>query len=86
MTPAEIAAYVGAAAWAPQIAKYLYQTYAKPKLKLISAPTVSIGYSSSGPIVNLTTSISADRKDAVIEKMTFSVVHEKGEERELTWQ
>jgi hypothetical protein len=79
-------AIVGAAAWLPQIGQWIYTLASKPKLKVLPAPTVSVGYNILGPIVNLMVSISAERRDAVIEKITLKVRHDKGEERHLTWK
>jgi hypothetical protein len=62
------------------------KSVAKPKLKIVSAPTVEIGYSTFGPIVNLTAAISVECRDALIEKITLKATHEKGEERHLTWK
>ena len=86
MTSAEIIAYIGAAAWLPQIGKWIYNSVAKSKLKIVSAPTVEIGYSTFGPIVNLTVAISVECRDALIEKITLKATHKKGEERHLTWK
>ncbi|HEX8503537.1 MAG TPA: hypothetical protein VF659_23335 [Pyrinomonadaceae bacterium] len=86
MTWTEWVALIGAAAWLPQIGQWIYALAAKPKLKVLPAPTVSIGYNILGPIVNLMVSISAERRDAVVEKITLKIRHEKGEERQLTWK
>ncbi|MGO9270037.1 MAG: hypothetical protein ACLQOO_07265 [Terriglobia bacterium] len=86
MTPEDIAAYIGAAAWVPQIVTWINGAVAKPKLRIISAPTVSIGFSNLGPTVNLTASISADRRDALIEELSLKATHEKGEVRVLKWK
>ena len=37
MTAAEIAAYIGAAAWLPQLLQWLYAWLKSPKLKLLSS-------------------------------------------------
>ncbi len=86
MTPADIAAYIGAAAWAPQIAAWLYHVSSKPRLKVVSARKVEIGYSMFGPIVNATLAISAERRDALVEKITLFATHEHGERRQLVWR
>lgn len=82
----EIAAFIGAAAWLPQIASWIYKKYSKPVLKLILSPKLELGYISLGPIINFTCSISAEKKDALIEKITLKVTHEKGDSRLLTWK
>ena len=67
----------------PQIGKWIYGLVARPKFKIVSAPTVKIGYSTLGLIVNLTASISVERRGALIDKITLKTTHEKGEVRHL---
>jgi hypothetical protein len=86
MTPAEWAAFVGAAAWLPQIGQWLYGWLAKPALRISSGTTIEMGYSNNyGPIANPTLALSTSRKDAIIEKMTVEVKHEQGDTHLLTW-
>jgi hypothetical protein len=86
MTAADIAAYIGAAAWLPQLGTWVYDAYSKPKLKIVSAGKIEIGFSMFGPIANPTLAISAERRDALIEKMSLRVTHEHGEQRFLDWR
>jgi len=86
MSATEVAAYIGAAAWAPQIINWIYKKFSKPSLELIPSPTLEMGYNLLGLIINLTRSISSRKKDALISKMYIEVKHEKGETRELTWK
>src|SRR5712692_8959245 len=85
MTSSDIAAWIGAAAWVPQVLGWVAKHLVKPTLKIISAPTVTVGYSDLGPVVFLNASISADQKDALIERISLEAVHEKGDSRALTW-
>jgi hypothetical protein len=85
-SPSEIAAYVGAAAWLPQIAKWVWNRFEKPSLDIVSAPSVEIGYTTFGPIVNFTVAVSSERRDALIVKMTATLVHEAGDQHHLTWR
>lgn len=86
MTPEQLAAYIGAAAWAPQIATWIYNAVAKPKLTIVSASTVEIGFTFFGPILNTTLAISSERRDALIEGLTLHITHERGEKRQLIWR
>jgi hypothetical protein len=86
MTSADIAAYIGAAAWAPQIASWIYGAVATPKLKIVSDGKIEIGFSMFGPIVNATLAISSERRDALIEKMILDITHHHGEQRRLVWR
>ncbi len=83
--PAEIAGYIGAAAWAPQIASWLYSRFANPTVRLIPQATVELGYTTYGPIFNVRLAMSTQRKDAVVERISVSLQHEHGEQHELVW-
>lgn len=85
MTPAEFAAYIGAASWLPQIVKWIYSSRSTPQLRLSSAPQVEIGYTPSGPIVNITAALSVERRDALVERISLTSKHEKGEARAFQW-
>jgi len=79
MTTEQVAAYVGAAAWLPQIISWAYQAYVTPQIEVIAGRTASIGYTRFGPIFNLNLAFSAQRKSAVIELLEAIVTHEDGE-------
>lgn len=85
MTASDVAAYIGAAAWAPQIIQWLYSSTKKPKLKAVSGGAAQIGYTGFGPVVGKTIAISCDRKDALIKSVRLYAAHEKGEKRQLNW-
>lgn len=85
MTPTDWIAIVGAAAWLPQIGSWAYRLLVKPELRLIPGPSPEVGFTSLGPIFNLTCALSASKKDAIVEKMTAELRHERGEQRLLTW-
>lgn len=86
MTPGDIAAYIGAAAWLPQIGVWAYGRLTTPKLKLVSAKQIEIWFSTFGPGVNATFAFSADRRDALIEKMSLRATHENGDKRDFDWR
>ncbi len=85
MTGAELAAYIGAAAWLPQIGLWLYAAWARPLLRVLPAANLAISYNGLGPMLNLTAAFSAKRKDALIERMEAIVIDERGSEMRLTW-
>ena len=85
MSPADIAAWIGAAAWFPQITKWIYEAWAKPKLRIVPAATVMLTHSNFGTTVQLTASLSTDRRDALIERIGLTISHELGEKRHLVW-
>src|SRR5690348_9666774 len=53
MKPEEIAAYIGAAAWLPQIITWLYRGIVRPSVRLVPNQYAEAGFTSLGPIFNL---------------------------------
>jgi hypothetical protein len=86
MTATDLAAYIGAAAWLPQIMTWIYKAIARPQLRVVFPPQLQIGYSSAGPIANITVAVSTSRADSLIERVRLEVRHEKGDSRTLVWQ
>lgn len=85
MKPEEIAAYIGAAAWLPQIATWLYRLFVKPLVRIVPNQYAEIGFTSYGPILNLRMAFSVDNKDIIIDGMELLLRHEDGEVRMLRW-
>ena len=85
MTPAELAAYIGAAAWLPQIAFLLYLWLRRPGLTIVPELAPELGFTSYGTICNLRLAFVAEHKDLILEDLTLVVVHEDGERRTLRW-
>ena len=85
MNPAEIAAYIGAAAWAPQITAWAYRRFAKPRVRLIPQASVELGYTTFGAIFNVRFAMSTKGKDAVVERIGVTIQHEQGERHEFVW-
>jgi hypothetical protein len=84
-TPAEIAAFVGAAAWLPQISTLIYRIIIWPKVTIVPEKRVEIGYTTFGPIFNLRLAVSATRKDTIIDQVDVSIYHEDGSLHKFTW-
>ena len=84
-TPAEIAAYVGAAAWLPPIIFVIYRATIKPKVTIVPEKQVEIGYTTFGPIFNIRLAVSAARKDTIIDHVGISIRHEDGASHEFSW-
>lgn len=85
MKPLEWVAIVGAAAWIPQVLGWVVRKLAVPSLRLVPSNAPEIGYTSFGPIFNLTCAISAEKKDAIIERITCTLKHERGQTLSLRW-
>jgi hypothetical protein len=85
MTPAEIAAYIGAAAWLPIVIGWLYKVFVKPKVTIIPAEFPEIGFSTLGPILNVRMAITAARKTAIIDSIDLLLSHQDGDSRKFHW-
>ena len=85
MTPTEIVAYIGAAAWLPQVGKWVYDLWARPTLRIVPAQKIALTHNNLGPTVLLTASLSTEKRDALIEGAAFEISHEMGEKRHLVW-
>jgi hypothetical protein len=85
LTPTEIAAYIGAAAWAPQILTWVYRGMIKPVAEIIPEKNVQLGFTTFGPIFNIRLSLSAAKKDAIIDGIEVELRHEGGDLHTLTW-
>jgi hypothetical protein len=82
---AEIAAYVGALAWFPQIATWIYRAVVKPNIIIVPEPYAEVGFTSYGPIFNLRLAFTTDHKPAVIESIELDIKHERGDTRTFRW-
>lgn len=85
MTPAEIAAYIGAAAWLPQIATWLYRAFVNPKIIIVPDAYAEVGFTSLGPIFNVRLAFDCERKGAVIDGFELHVRHSDGDMRIFRW-
>jgi hypothetical protein len=85
MNAAEIAAYVGAGAWLPQIATWIYRAVVRPVLTLVPEETAQIGFTSYGPIFNVQLAIASSRADAIIDGVHLLVRHADGDSRLFRW-
>ena len=72
MTPAEIAAYIGAAAWLPQIAFLLYLWLREPVLTIVPELAPEIGFTSNGAICNLRLAFIAEHKDLILHDLALA--------------
>ena len=86
MTPTEIIAYIGAAAWLPHIISWIYKKVAISTIKIIPAREIELGYSSYGSIFNLNLVLSTVKKDILIEKIEVLLKHEDGDQHRFSWQ
>ena len=85
MTTAEIAAYIGAAAWLPQIATWLYRRFVRPLITIVPDKYAEVGFTSYGPIFNVRMAFSSERKDVIIDGFEILLEHEDGDTRTVRW-
>lgn len=85
MSPAEVAAYVGAAAWLPQVAGWIYRRYVEPVLSVMPDAYAEVGFTSFGPIFNMRMALSAEHKDLIIDDFALELVHSDGDSHTMRW-
>jgi hypothetical protein len=85
LKPEELAAYIGAAAWVPQIFTWVYNALLKSKLRIVPDQTAEIGFTSVGPIFNVRMAFFVEGRDLIIDGINLLVRHEGGEVREFRW-
>jgi len=82
---ADIAAYIGALAWAPQIASWVWKAVSRPRLRVRTAKNLQLGHGGLGGALGLNVSIASEEKDALVDGVRAVVTHEKGDRREFVW-
>src|SRR5690349_19424067 len=85
MKPEEIAAYIGAAAWLPQIATWVYRMVIRPSIRIVPDQYAEVGYTSYGPIFNVRMAFFAEKKDVIVDGIEMIVHHEDGDSCTLRW-
>jgi hypothetical protein len=86
MTPEQIAAYVGAAAWLPQIIGWIHRILVQPVVTLVVDQYAEVGFTTLGPILNVKMAFSAENKDVIVDGFELILRHEDGETRVFRWQ
>lgn len=71
----DIVALVGAAAWLPQLWRFLQ----KPKVTPIVGGQIELGFTSLGPVFNPKIAFRVERRVALVIGIDFKVVHERGQ-------
>jgi hypothetical protein len=85
MKPEELAAYIGAAAWLPQIATWLYRSLVKPKLRIVPGDFADVGFTSFGPIFNVRMAFFVENRDLIVDGIDLIIRHQDGESRSFRW-
>ncbi len=85
MTAPEIAAYIGACAWLPQIGSWIHRLFTRPEVLILTESTSEVGFTSYGPIFNVRVAFSASRKDAIIDNLEAVIAHQNGDTHTFRW-
>jgi len=85
MKAIEIAAYIGAAAWLPQIATWIYRGLVQPTVTIVPDKYAEVGFTSYGPIFNMRMAFSAGNKDLIIDGFELLLRHTDGDSYILRW-
>lgn len=78
-------AIVGAAAWTPQVITWVCRLLRKPKLSLHLHSQPQIGYTTLGPIFNVTCALLSEKKDAILNKFSATLRHDSGALHTFDW-
>lgn len=76
---------IGTFAWIPQIIKWIKEYFKKPKLTIVSGEQIEIGFTSFGPIINVSLAFLSETKKSLIHKLVLELVHEKNDTRKFSW-
>lgn len=79
-------ATLGALSWLPHIISWVIKALTKTELQFVSQDTAEVGYTALGPVFNQEFAISASKKEALIEKIEVTIVHESGEKHNFLWK
>jgi hypothetical protein len=85
MDAIDLVAIVGAAAWTPQIITWVYRVFTKPIVSLHLHSEPQIGYTTFGPIFNVTFALLSEKKDAILNKISATLKHESGATYTFDW-
>jgi hypothetical protein len=85
MSAADIAAWIGAAAWLVPIGQAVHRYVTRPVVTILPDEWARIGFTSGGPGLNLRLVFSADRRAVIVDGLEVSLRHEGGEEHRLRW-
>lgn len=85
MSSSDVVAYIGAAAWLPQILLLIYKAVTRPCLVVMLGRHLQVGLSSLGPLIAIPMSFGAEHKDVVFNSIRVRVSHEGGDSHTFEW-
>ena len=78
-------AIIGAFAWLPTIIQWIKEYFNKPILTIVSGIQAEIGFTSFGPIINLSLAFLSEKKKAMVNKVELELVHENNDTQKFSW-
>lgn len=85
MDAMNLVAIIGAAAWTPQIITWVHRALTQSKISLHLHLLPQIGYTTLGPIFNVTFALLSEKKDAILNKISVTLRHESGASYTFDW-
>ncbi len=86
MNTFEILAIIGALSWLPHIIQIIVKLFTKSVLSIIPDNNIEIGFTTLGPIINLSISFLSEKKMSLIKKVELEIQHETMELQKFTWK
>ncbi|EGJ49767.1 hypothetical protein [Desulfocurvibacter africanus] len=85
LSVAEIAAYIGAAAWIQPLVYFAISFFKRPRLRLIPSEKIAICYHESGPVLIQKAFMTSSTKEMIVDSIEILLRHEKGDVCRLKW-
>lgn len=85
LTLTEWLAVIGAFAWLPTIIQGIKEYLKKPKITIVSGKYLDVGFTTFGPIINMSLAFLSENKKALINKVQLELVHENNDTQKFSW-
>ena len=85
LTLIEWLAVIGAFAWLPTIIQWVKDYFKKPKLTIVSGKHFDVGFTTFGPIINMSLAFLSEHKKTLIKKVEIELVHENNDTQKFSW-
>src|SRR3569833_369141 len=82
----QIIAVIGACAWLPPINQLLINIFKRPKLTIFPHRTFELGYTTNGPIINLSIALSAENTECLVTNVEIELEGPNRAQYNLAWQ
>jgi virulence-associated protein VapD len=82
----KILAVLGALAWLPQLFIFIREIFTKPVIKIIPENQLEIGFTTYGPIINMTIAIISEKQKALIDNIEVELTHENNDIQKFKWK